>query len=82
MGHYVHDSLNRLRIVTFCKKLWGSEIICLRFIHAKKNYIKLFNNVNIMIINKIRNIPKDFNFSLFRIKSKTLCLRIHHVILN
>ena len=66
MGHYVHDSLNRLRIVTFCKKLWGSEIICLRFIHAKENYIKLFSNVNIIIINKIRSISKDFNFSLFR----------------
>ena len=29
MRHYVHDSLNRLRIVTFSKMLLSSEIICL-----------------------------------------------------
>jgi hypothetical protein len=39
MRHKVHDPLNRLRIVTFSKKLLSSEIICLSLFMPRVLYL-------------------------------------------
>ena len=52
-SHYVHNSLNRLRIVTFSKKAVEFRDYMPIFVHAKGYYICLFGDTNIVIINEI-----------------------------
>ena len=56
--HHVHDSLNRLRVVTFCKKTVEFRDYMPIFVHAKDFYICLFGDTNIAIINEICNISQ------------------------
>jgi len=58
MRHYVHDSLDRLRIVTFSKKAVEFRDNMPIFVHAKGGYIELFGDTNIVIINEICNISQ------------------------
>ena len=58
--HYVHDSLNRLRIVTFSKKAVEFRDNMPIFVHAKGFYIGLFGDTNIVKINEICNISQRF----------------------
>ena len=60
MRHYVHDSLNRLRIVTFSKKAVEFRDNMPIFVHAKGCYICLFGDTNIVIINEICNISQRY----------------------
>ena len=60
MRHYVHDSLNRLRIVTFSKKAVEFRDNTPIFVHIKVYYICLFCDTNILIINEICNISRRF----------------------
>ena len=60
MRHYVHDSLNRLRIVTFSKKAVEFRDYMPIFVHAKVDCIKLFGDTNIVIINEICNNSQRF----------------------
>ena len=60
MRHYVHDSLNRLRIVTFSKKAVEFRDNMPIFVHAKVNYVKLFGDTNIVKINEICNNSQRF----------------------
>lgn len=60
MRHYVHDSLNRLRIVTFSKKAVEFRDYMPIFVHAKVDCIKLFGDTNIVKINEICNISQRF----------------------
>ena len=60
MRHFVHDSLNRLRIVTFSKKAVEFRDNMPIFVHAKVYYICLFGDTNIVIINEICNISQRF----------------------
>ena len=55
---YVHDSLNRLRIVTFSKKTVEFRDYMPILVHAKDFYICLFGDTNIVIINDICNISQ------------------------
>lgn len=66
MRHYVHDYLNRLRIVTFCKKAAKFRDYVSIFVHANVCYICLFSNTNIMIINETYMFLEDFNLGFFR----------------
>lgn len=56
--HYVHDSLNRLRIVIFSKKAVEFRDYMPIFVHAKVFYIGLFGDTNIVIINEIRKFSQ------------------------
>ena len=58
MRHYVHDALNRLRVVTFSKKAVEFRDYMPIFVHAKDFYITLFGDTNIVIINEICNISQ------------------------
>ena len=58
MTHHVHDSLDRLRIVTFGKKTVEFRDYMPIFVHAKGGYIELFGDTNIVIINEICNISQ------------------------
>ena len=58
--HYAHDSLNRLRIVTFSKKAVEFRDYMPIFVHAKVDYIELFGHTNIVIINEICNISRRY----------------------
>ena len=60
MRHYVHDSLNRLRIVTFSKKAVEFRDNMPIFVHAKVFYIELFGDTNIVKINEISNNSQRF----------------------
>jgi hypothetical protein len=60
MRHYVHDSLNRLRIITFSKKAVEFRDNMPIFVHAKVYYICLFGDANIVIINEICNNSQRF----------------------
>ena len=58
MRHYVHDSLNRLCIVTFSKKAVEFRDNMPIFVHAKGAIFILFRDTNIVIANEIRNISQ------------------------
>ena len=58
--HYVHDSLNCLRIVTFSKKAVEFRDNMPIFVHAKVCYFCLFGDTNVVKINEIRNISQRF----------------------
>ena len=60
MRLYVHDSLNRLRIVTFSKKAVEFRDNMPIFVHAKGCYICLFGNTNIVTISEICNISQKY----------------------
>lgn len=60
MRHYVHDSLNRLRIVTFSKNAVEFRDNMPIFVHAKVYYICLFGDTSVVIINEICDIPQRF----------------------
>ena len=56
--HYVHDALNRLRVVTFSKKAVEFRDYMPIFVHAKDFYITLFGDTNIVITNEVCNISQ------------------------
>ena len=58
MTHHVHDSLDRLRIVTFGKIAVEFRNNMPIFVHDKGVYIELFGDTNIVIINEICNISQ------------------------
>jgi hypothetical protein len=65
MRHYVHNSLNRLRVVTFSKKAVEFRDNMPIFDYAMVCYVELFNDTNMVKINDIRNISQRFQPWLF-----------------
>ena len=58
IAHHVHDSLDRLRIITFGKIAVAFRDNMPIFVHAKECYICLFGNYNIVIINELINFSQ------------------------
>lgn len=70
--HYVHDSLNRLRIVTFSIIAIEFRDYMPFFVHVKINYYELTCGGNRVIVNEICDISQRSRPCLFSLFSYLL----------